>query len=200
MAKEEPTQDAVAGIERHQDLGAESIERSPQNGPLPAICDFREARSIDQMRMKFKPAHERIAFAKFDIGRLRKAAHPGAQTVRFAFVTTRKNSEARHTGGIGDVFDHAGQKGFDVFEFSENARETQHWRSNRPVAVTGGFDAPAQFGHGPKGGFLAQIPILFPDAEVIKGTGHESLKTTPIELEIFCRINVGLFRVTEGLG
>src|SRR3954464_7824543 len=121
MSEEEPAHDPRARVERHHDLGPKSIQRSPQDGALPPISDLGESGTTNQMGVQLEPTHQWIALGEFNFSRLGQAAHPGAQSIWFAFMAARKNAKARHAGSVRDIFDYAGQKRVEILEAAEDA-------------------------------------------------------------------------------
>src|SRR6266700_4213890 len=77
MTKEEPSDNSAARIEGHDHFRAESVERTAKKRSLGAVERLREIRAGNQMRVQLKPAHQRIAFTKFNLVRLRQTAQPG---------------------------------------------------------------------------------------------------------------------------
>ena len=84
MTKEEPPDNLATRIERHDHFRAESVERTAQKGSLGSVGRLREIRAGDQMGVELKPAHQRVAFAKFNLVRVRQTAQAGPQSITIA--------------------------------------------------------------------------------------------------------------------
>ena len=134
MAKKKPSDDPAMRMQRHDDLGAKSIERAAHEKTLSLIGRLREIVAADQMGMEFEPADQRIAFAIFHLVCFGQATQAGAEPVTFALPDPGKNADARDAGSISHPFGHAGQQCFHVFKPPENARETQE-RTRRRITL-----------------------------------------------------------------
>ena len=96
------------------------------------------------MRVQFEPAHQRVALAEFHLVRFRQTAQAGAEPITIPLSNLRKNSDARHAGGIRDAFHNTGEKCIDIVELAKHARETQ--QSQRwPAARRGGHCADSGY-------------------------------------------------------
>src|SRR5205807_3616605 len=143
MTEKQPTDDASTRIKRHDHFRAERVKRAAK---LRSLCLMRRLRKIgagDQMRVQFEPAHQRVALAEFHLVRFRQTAQAGAEPITIPLSNLRKNSDARHAGGIRDAFHNTGEKYIDIVELAKHARETQQsqrWPSARrggPCAGSG---------------------------------------------------------------
>src|SRR5207244_7389381 len=124
MPKKQPADDASARVQRHDHLGSESIEAAAQQRALRAINRLRERIARDQMRLPFKPAHERVALAKFQLGRFRQTAQACAQPVPVALADFGKNADPGYTRSIREIFHHTAQQRIDRVEPAEDTGET----------------------------------------------------------------------------
>ena len=198
MADEEPADDAAARVQRHDDFGAEGVERATHQGAVRLI-GLREAAARDEVRMQFEPAHERIAFRVFDFVCLRQAAQARAQAVAIALPDTRENADPRDAGGVCHAFDDAGEQRLDVVEAPEDARKAEE-RRGRGVAFRHRLAAARRFGVGEERRLVAQFPVLLHHAQMIKRTRNQRLKTAAIKLQIFRRVDAGLLGLAQRLG
>ena len=99
-------------------------DRAAHDRALPRF-DLRQIRARNQMRMKLEPAHERIAFAVFDVIRFGKTTQAGAEPVAIALPDLGKNPDPADAGSVGHAFHEVCQERFDVIESPKDAGKSQ---------------------------------------------------------------------------
>src|SRR5207237_8848739 len=84
VTKEKLPDNFATRIERQDHFRAESVEVTGQKGSLGSVGGLREIRAGDQMGVELKPTHQRVAFAKFNLVRVRQTAQAGPQSITIA--------------------------------------------------------------------------------------------------------------------
>ena len=171
MPEKEPPDDSAPSVQRHDDFGAEGIERAPHDIALSLADGLGEIASGDEVCMQFEPADEGIAFAIFDLVGFGQAAQSSPQTIPVALPDFRKNAHAPDAGGIGYALDHAGEQSLDVIETPEDARETHR----RFAAFGSGFDLLKRLCHSGYDGLISQFPILLQHPQMFEGPRDQRL-------------------------
>ena len=199
VAEEEPADDSASCMQRHDHFRTEGIESTPHQDPLSLIGCLRKIAPADEMGVELEPAHERIALAVFHFISFRQAAQAGPQTIAVALPDTGKNAYARDAGCIRDTFDNARKESLYVFKAAKNPREAQQ-RHRRSIAVRHQIQPPRRLGQRDEARVFAQLAVFLQNPQVIKGAGHEGLKTAAIELQIFGCVDARLLRLTQWFG
>src|SRR5437870_3501825 len=107
MAEKEPADNLAAGVERDDNLGAESIERATQERPLILRGDVSEIGTRNKVPVQLEPADQWIALAVLDLVSFGQATQPGTQAIAIALANARENPNASHASGIGHSFNNA---------------------------------------------------------------------------------------------
>ena len=63
--------------------------------------------AVNQMRVQFKPAQQRIALVVFQLMRFGQTTQAGPQPKRSSRVVAAEHPHSRHPHRIGQVFDHS---------------------------------------------------------------------------------------------
>ena len=94
------------------------------------VC-LRKIRATDEMRVQFKPAHQRIALTKFHLLRFRQATQTSAQPITIALANARENSNTRNLCRIGYALDH-------IFQNVSTSSMRRNARPSRIICSEGG--------------------------------------------------------------
>jgi hypothetical protein len=168
VTKEKPADDTPVRVQRDDDFGPKGVERTPHQSALRLIECLSEVAPVNDMRVQFEPANQRIALAIFDLSSFGKATQPGAKPIMITLPDFGKNAYTADASGIGHAFDNAGEQSLNVIKTAKDPRKPEQWH-RRLAPFRNRFDAPRLWDRR-DGKLLAQVAVFLQDTQVLEST------------------------------